>query len=152
MAMNPVVLIRQRAALTQKELACAAGTSQPTIAAYEAGRKRPTVHTLERLARASGAMIDVRVVRAMTTEERRSLLLHEAIAAQLLENPRAVLRLARRNLALMRREHPCAHGLLREWAVLLRRPLEALLPVLSDRSEWARELRHVTPFAGAVGS
>lgn len=47
-------------------------------------------------------------MRAMTTEERRSLLLHEAIAAQLLENPRAVLRLARRNLALMRREHPWA--------------------------------------------
>ena len=150
--MNPVQLIRRRAALTQEQLARAAGTSQPAIASYEADRKSPTVRTLERLAEASGAMIDVRVVRAMTKEERRSLLLHEAIAAHLGENTRAVLTLARRNLALMRKENPGAHRLLREWGVLLDRPLEALLPALTDRSEWARELRHVTPFAGVLSA
>jgi hypothetical protein len=30
--------------------------------------------------------------------------------------------------------------------------LEALLPVLTDPSPWARELRHVTPFAGLLGA
>jgi hypothetical protein len=39
---------------------------------------------------------------------------------------------------------------LREWGVLLERPLEALLPLLTDPDPWARELRHVTPFAGVL--
>ncbi|MHB1193205.1 MAG: hypothetical protein ACYC6F_09180 [Longimicrobiales bacterium] len=39
---------------------------------------------------------------------------------------------------------------LREWGVLLHRPVEALAEVLTDPSPWARELRHVTPFAGVL--
>ena len=35
--MNPVQLIRAAAGMTQQELADAAGTSQPTVAAYESG-------------------------------------------------------------------------------------------------------------------
>lgn len=46
---------RTASGLTQAELARRAGTSQPAIAAYEAGDKVPTVGTLERLLRASGA-------------------------------------------------------------------------------------------------
>ncbi len=41
---------------------------------------------------------------------------------------------------------------LREWEVLLRRPAEALLPVLTEPSPWSRELRHVTPFAGVLSA
>lgn len=45
---------RTAAGLTQVELARRAGTSQPTVAAYESGEKVPTVGTLERLLHAAG--------------------------------------------------------------------------------------------------
>ena len=150
--MNPVHLIRHRAALTQSELARVAGTSQPTIASYEAEQKSPTFRTLQRLAGASGVIIDVRVYSSLTREERRSLALHAAIGERLREAPKATVARARANLARMRERHPGAAQLLREWKVLLERPTEALLPVLTDLSEWARELRHVTPFGGVLSA
>lgn len=150
--MNPVRLIRHHATLTQEELAAAAGTSQPTIASYEAERKSPTFRTLQRLADASGVIMDLRVYSALTREDRRSLALHAAIAQRLREHPVAVTDRARANLATMREKHPAAIRLLREWTVLLERPLDALLPVLTDPSEWARELRHVTPFGGILSA
>ena len=57
MAMDVAALIkemRRTAGLTQDDLAAEAGTSQPTLAAYEAGRAEPRLGTLERLAAASG--------------------------------------------------------------------------------------------------
>ena len=45
---------RQRAGLTLRELAALARTSHSTLAAYEAGRKVPTVDTFERVLRAAG--------------------------------------------------------------------------------------------------
>ena len=45
---------RTRAGLSQRALADAARTSQSAVAAIEAGRKQPTVATLERLLRAAG--------------------------------------------------------------------------------------------------
>ncbi|MEP6999733.1 MAG: helix-turn-helix domain-containing protein [bacterium] len=148
--MNPVQLIRRHAALTQSELAQAAGTSQPTIASYESDQKSPTFRTLQRLAHTSGVVMDVRVYSGLTREERRSLALHSAIAERLRDDPVPTLALARANLARMRELNPGATQLLREWKVLLDRPLDALLPLLTDRSEWARELRHVTPFGGVL--
>jgi len=148
--MNPIRSLRERAALTQAALARAGGTSQPAIAAYEAGDKSPTLTTLERLARAVGLEATVDFVPALTREERRSLALHRAIAARLEQNPARVLAQARRTLARMAAAAPMPSVLLREWAVLLERPLDALLPVLTDPRPWARELRHVTPFAGVL--
>ena len=52
----------------------------------------------------------------------------------------------------MYQRHPGAVRLLREWKALLERPVDALLPVLTDASEWARELRHVTPFGGVLSA
>lgn len=46
---------RVRAGLTQAELAARAGTSQPTVAAYERGSKIPSAATLERLLHSAGA-------------------------------------------------------------------------------------------------
>jgi hypothetical protein len=48
---------RSTAGLTQAELAELAGTSQPTIASYEAGDKVPNVSTLERVLRATGTTL-----------------------------------------------------------------------------------------------
>ena len=39
-----------------------------------------------------------------------------------------------------------------EWAVLLKRSVPELIPVLTDPGERARELRHVTPFAGVLSA
>lgn len=148
--MNPVRTIRRRAALTQAALARAAGTSQPTIAAYEAGDRSPTLRTLEQLAAAAGLEATVDFVPPLTREDRRSLALHQAIAERLAGDPGRVIAQARRTLARMRAASPEAAPLLREWSVLLDRPVAALLPVLTDRGPWARELRQVTPFAGVL--
>ena len=150
--MNPVHRLRLAASRTQQDLAALAGTSQSTIAAYEKNRKSPTWRTVERLAHAAGLEIDLRFVPPLTREERRSLLLHEAVSARLREEPEAVLVRARASLARMRALHPGARLLLDEWQCLLRRPLGALLPVLTDPMPWARELRHVTPFTGVLSA
>ena len=55
--MEPGVLLEQvrgRAGLTQEELAQRAGTSRPTLSAYEHGRKSPTVATFARLLAEAG--------------------------------------------------------------------------------------------------
>lgn len=150
--MNPVRALRRQTGLTQAELAAEAGTSQPTIAAYEAGRRSPTLRTMDRLAAAAGVEMAVTFHPAMTREERRSLRLHEAIAAHLLEDRDRVLGLARETLGRMRERHPGAAPLLREWEVLLERPLSELVPALTDPSLRGRELRHVTPFAGVLSA
>jgi transcriptional regulator with XRE-family HTH domain len=150
--MDPVRTLREQAGLTQQSLARAGGTSQPTIAAYEAGRKSPTVDTLQRLARAVGLCATIEYARPLTREDRRSLALHRAIARRLADDPPAVIAQARRNLARMRGRGPEATQLLREWDVILDRPVPALLAVLTDPGEWARELRHVTPFAGVLSA
>jgi transcriptional regulator with XRE-family HTH domain len=45
---------RRHSHLTLRELAGRAGTSHATLSAYEAGRKVPTVATLDRIVRAAG--------------------------------------------------------------------------------------------------
>ena len=150
--MEPIRALRERAALTQQSLARAGGTSQPTIAAYEAGRKSPTVHTLQRLAAAVGLHATIEYSAPLTREERRSLALHRAIARRLADDPAAVIAQARRNLARMRRRHGHATNLLREWNVILDRPVPALAALLTSTAEWVRELRHVTPFAGVLSA
>lgn len=149
--MNLVRKLREVAGLTQHELAVAAGTSQPTIAAYESGRKSPTWRTLERLAVAVGSEANVRFFPPLTREDRRSLWLHSAIAERVRAEPDLVLAGARSSLERMRSLHPDA-GLLDEWKSLLRCPLPALLSVFADPSPWARELRHVTPFSGVLSA
>ena len=114
--MNPVHDLRRRTGLTQAQLAEAGGTSQPTIAAYESGKKSPTLRTLRRIARAAGLEPFVVLVPATTREDRRSLALHRAIADRLIETPDDVLEKALRNLSLMRNRHPHAHSLLSEWS------------------------------------
>ena len=149
--MNEIRRLRRERRMTQAELAAAAGTSQPTVAAYEAGRKSPTLATLQRLAEAAGVEAHVEFHPPMTREDRRSLALHRVIAEELRSDPEQVIARARRNLARMARVSGTSPAL-REWAVLLDRPLEALLPVLVDPSPWARELRHLSPFAGVLSA
>lgn len=50
---------RHRAGLSQRALAERAGTSQATLAAYERGRKVPSVEVFERLLTAAGERLTV---------------------------------------------------------------------------------------------
>jgi transcriptional regulator with XRE-family HTH domain len=148
--MNFIRDLRRRGGLTQSQLAESASTSQPTIAAYESGSKSPSLRTLERLAGSVGLEAIVDFVPPLTREDRRSLAVHRAIAERLKEDPEAVLRRARRTLARMSRQHPHARRLLSIWRGILDRPVTEIADVLADPRPLARELRHVTPFAGVL--
>ena len=148
--MNELRLLRRRAGVTQSRLAELAGTSQPTIAAYESGSKVPNLRTLRKLARALGLEARLQFVPAMTREDRRSLALHEAIAQRLIEDPVPVLKRARKTLDLMMERHPGAAPLLIAWDAILYRPVSEIEDVLLDPRPKARDLRQVTPFAGVL--
>lgn len=148
--MNPVLSLRHRVGATQAELAVLARTSQPTIAAYESGAKSPTIRTLERLAASVGLELHATFVPPMTREERRSLELHRAIAVRLAADPLPVVAAGKRNLARMASQHAGAVSLWREWRHALSQPVHVLADVLIDPRPRARELRHVTPFAGVL--
>ncbi len=55
-----VIDARNRAGLTQKALAERMGTTQPVVARLESGRVRPSLRTLERLARATRSRLRIR--------------------------------------------------------------------------------------------
>jgi transcriptional regulator with XRE-family HTH domain len=54
---SAVIEVRNRAGLTQQELARKMGTTQPVVARLESGRTRPSMRTLERLAEATGSRL-----------------------------------------------------------------------------------------------
>jgi transcriptional regulator with XRE-family HTH domain len=54
---SAVIDARNRAGLTQQELARKMGTTQPVVARLESGRVRPSMRTLERLAEATGSRL-----------------------------------------------------------------------------------------------
>jgi transcriptional regulator with XRE-family HTH domain len=57
---SAVIDARNRAGLTQQELARKMGTTQPVIARLESGRTRPSMRTLERVAKATGSRVLIR--------------------------------------------------------------------------------------------
>jgi transcriptional regulator with XRE-family HTH domain len=54
---SAVIDVRNRAGLTQQDLAQKMGTTQPVVARLESGRSRPSMRTLERLADATGSRL-----------------------------------------------------------------------------------------------
>jgi len=54
---SALIDVRNRAGLTQKQLARKMGTTQPVVARLESGRSRPSMRTLERLADATGSRL-----------------------------------------------------------------------------------------------
>jgi ribosome-binding protein aMBF1 (putative translation factor) len=55
-----VIAARNRAGLTQRELARKMGTTQPVVARMEGGRIQPSLRTLQRLAQATGSKLTIR--------------------------------------------------------------------------------------------
>jgi len=58
---NLIRLARHDGGLSQRDLARRAGTSQAAIAAYEAGKRSPTLDTLARIVRAAGQDLRIRL-------------------------------------------------------------------------------------------
>ena len=150
--MSLVARLRRSTGLTQAGLAALAGTSQPTIAAYETGTKHPSLSTLQRLASSAGLDVHVALVPHLTREDRRSIALHERIADRLRAAPAETLARAETNLLRMRALHPGASELLDEWKRLLQGSPDALADALVNPGLHYRDLRHVTPFAGVLSA
>lgn len=150
--MNEVKRLRRQTDLTQAELARRAGTSQPTVAAYEAGAKQPNLRTLSGMASAAGLELYAEFIPPLTREDRRSLHLHRRLAERLMADPAGTLELARANLATMRAQNPAAAPLLDAWACILDWPVHAIAAEMTNPSQWHRDLRQVTPFAGILSA
>lgn len=150
--MNPILRLRQQAGVTQKKLALLAGTSQPTIASYEAGTKSPTLDTVEKLAKALGLEATIQFVPLLTREDRRSLAYHRAVVERLRSSPQAVIAKAKGNLETLWRQHPDARHLFERWGQWLDLPTEDLVGLCLDPGPLARDMRQVTPFAGLLGA
>jgi ribosome-binding protein aMBF1 (putative translation factor) len=58
-----VIAARNRAGLTQMELARKMRTTQPVVARMEGGRLQPSLRTLQRLAAATGSKLTIRFER-----------------------------------------------------------------------------------------
>jgi len=147
--MNVVKALRQKAGLTQLELARYANTSQSTIAAYEGGKKSPTLATLARIATAIHYDLRLDFFPAMTREDRRSLAFHEAIVDRIRLDPGTITH-AKRNVRRLKQIHPDAQERLNRWESWLALPTDDLATLILGTSEVAREMRHVSPFSGVL--
>lgn len=147
--MNPIQLLRLQTGLTQNELASLAGTSQPTIAAYEADIKSPSVITLNKIAKAAGLELAISYVPPMTTIDKRSLAYHKAIV-KILRNKPFLIDKAKNNLNLMCKLHPTVKELFERWGTWLDLPTSELIKNVLDKSVVARDMRQVSPFSGML--
>ena len=147
---DPVRAIRAVAGVTQRELAEAAGTSQPTVAAYESDAKSPNWRTVERMAGSVGLACYPLVSTPMTRDQERSMFLHTAIAKELRARGAEVVEVARRNISRMRSMNPHASPLLDEWERILEGTTDQIVARMLDPGEHGRDLRQVTPFAGVL--
>lgn len=148
--MNLVRQLRLKTGVTQQRLAAMAGTSQSTIAAYEAGAKSPTLRTLENLANSQGLEMVTSYMPRLTREDRRSLAFHHAIAQILRKKPAAVIARAGCNLERLARLHRGPRKLFEQWQAWLALPIEELVSNILDPLPEAREMRQVSPFSGVL--
>ncbi len=81
--------------------------------------------------------------------DRRSVLLHRAIAQKLLASPEGVLVKARGHIAVMA-QNPRTQRYAEVWSRLLELPVPALAERLTEFNEEMVALRQCTPFAGVL--
>lgn len=150
MSVNLVRQLREKGTVTQRQLADRAGTSQSTIAAYEAGTKSPTLRTLQRFSRVLGLELVADFLPALSREDARSLAYHNAVVGKLRRDAPTMITTARSNLDRFRRQHPHVDALWSRWDAVLDLPVEELIEMLQSKSEAARDMRQVSPFAGVL--
>lgn len=130
---------RARAGLTQSALAERAGTSAPTISAYEHGSRHPRADVLLRLLAALG--VEPVLVPASTGNVRSIDLYCDALADHVRADP-AVLARARQELDRAR-----PNDNVRVWRTLLDAGPAAVVAVLTSRDPDVRGLKADNPFA-----
>ena len=82
--------------------------------------------------------------------ELRSLAYHQEVALRLRRDPQ-LLGQARDNLARWLAAGGRGSDILRRWQEILERPIAEICERLVDPGAEAQELRHASPFAGALG-
>jgi transcriptional regulator with XRE-family HTH domain len=130
---------RQRAGMTQAELAARAQTSAPTISAYEHGAKQPRADVLLRLLRAAG--VEPALVPTATPNDRYVDRYCDALAEHVRRDA-AVLEQARGELDRMRPSRNVD-----AWRSLLGAGPAAVVAVLTSRDPDVRGLKADNPFA-----
>lgn len=89
----------------------------------------------------------------LTRDQERSLWLHRAVLAELVENPEDVLARVGGNLQRLRSQHPgrgmTAHWL-DQWQIVLNAGVDAVADVLTSQGPAALELRQNSPFTGVL--
>lgn len=150
--------LRSVSGLSQRAFAARAGTSGPTVAAYESGEKEPRLSTLHRLAKAADLDLDVRLAPAdpgakrRVRRERRSLALAAATAAAVERDFGGAKNLATTNIERMEGVvgTNVARQLLDEWRTTLERGPRSVRKALLDPSDHGHDMRQMTPFAGML--
>jgi excisionase family DNA binding protein len=109
-----------------------------------------TIGTHRRVRQSDIDAIRTRSVR-LTRDQERSLWISYAIAGQIVKNPPFALKLALKNLVIMRQSsRGQAQIWLDEWEKLVRGRINILLATLTSSSPKARELRQNSPFSGLL--
>jgi transcriptional regulator with XRE-family HTH domain len=146
--LDPAMMIRMarhRAGLTQSQLATRAGTSAPTVSAYEHGARQPRADVLLRLLAAAG--VEPVLVPSSTGDGRYVDLFCDELADRVRRDP-SVLERARTELDRMRQNDN-----VRAWRSLLEAGPAAVVAVLTSRDPDTSGLKADNPFArlGLVG-
>lgn len=150
--------LRRESGLSQRALAEMAGTSGPTIAAYESGTKEPRLSTVERLAASVGRDVSVRLIPSdrgalqRARRQRRSLAVAAATAEVAASDFDAARRLAGKNLQKMSEAvgDNAAQTLIEDWRRVLSRGPRAVKAALLDPTAHGHDMRQMTPFAGLL--
>lgn len=109
-----------------------------------------TVGTHRRIRRSDVEVLAERTLR-LTRDQRRSLWLTYAIAGRIVADPETALETAKRNLEGMRTSaRGRGRSWLDEWERLLNGPVPVLLGAMTSRSQYGRDLRQNSPFAGIL--
>ena len=130
---------RKQAGLTQSVLAHRAGTSAPTISAYEHGTRHPRADVLLRLLAAAGS--EPVLVPSTTGNTRYIDLYCDELADNVRDDP-TVLEAAKVELGRMR-----PNDNVRVWNSLVEAGPSAVIAVLTSRDPEARGLKADNPFA-----
>ena len=147
--------VRLRSGLSQRALAEAAGTSGPTIADYEAGKKEPRLSTIQRLIEAGGFKLLVQIApdrheRAIARQRQIRMGMAAATAIRVKERWPEAKVLAMQQLAAME-EHvrgASATRLLRLWHRSLEQGPGFAAELLMRVGEEGDDLRQLSPFVG----
>lgn len=150
--------LRRRAGLSQRALAELAGTSGPTVAAYESGTREPRLSTIERLAEATGAGLEVAIVerdagtRARARRERRERAVGAAVAAAVRDNWDRARAYGQANLERLVEQVGTNRSvrLLDEWRELIDAGPNAVATALVAPGVHGHDLRQMSPFAGLI--